>query len=90
MKLTVTRSIVDAVHNGSLANQPTQRDPVFGFDVVTQCPGVSPEILIPRNTWSDAAEYDATARKLAGLFSNNFKQYDANASQEVKAAGPKA
>jgi phosphoenolpyruvate carboxykinase (ATP) len=89
MKLAVTRSIVDAIHNGSLANQPTVRDPVFGFDVVAHCPGISPEILIPRNTWSDAAAYDATARKLAGLFSDNFKQYEANATQEVKAAGPK-
>ena len=28
----------------------------------------------------------ATARKLAGLFSNNFKTYEAGASAEIKAA----
>ncbi len=35
-----------------------QRDPVFGFDVVTECPGVPAEILWPRNTWADKAAYD--------------------------------
>ena len=89
MKLSVTRSIVDAIHNGSLIEQPTLTDPIFGFEVVTACPGVSPEILIPRNTWGDKAAYDQTARKLSELFRQNFKQYEANASAETKAAGPK-
>ena len=44
-----------------------RRDPVFGFDVVTECPGVPGEILLPRETWADKAAYDATARKLAGF-----------------------
>ena len=48
------------------------------------------EILIPRNTWTDKAAYDATAKKLAGLFSKNFETYAAGASAEVKAAAPKA
>ena len=30
----------------------TKRDPVFGFDVVTACPGVPSEILWPRDTWT--------------------------------------
>src|SRR5438876_2493845 len=40
MKLSLTRAIIDAIHAGVLANAPTLRDPVFGFDVVTECPGV--------------------------------------------------
>ncbi len=90
MKLSVTRAIIDAIHNGSLAGQPTQRDPLFGFEVVTACPGVSPELMLPRNTWSDKSAYDATAQRLAGLFRTNFRLYDANASEEVKDAGPGA
>jgi len=30
-------------------------NPVFGFDVVTGCPNVPSEILIPRNAWADKA-----------------------------------
>ncbi len=47
-------------------------------------------MLIPRNAWPDKAAYDATAKKLAGLFNKNFETYAAGASAEVKAAAPKA
>ena len=88
IKLAHTRAILDAIHNGSLAAAPTKRDPVFGFDVVTTCPGVAPEILWPRDTWVDKAAYDAAAKKLARLFTDNFKRYESGASAEVRAASP--
>jgi phosphoenolpyruvate carboxykinase (ATP) len=50
---------------------------------------VPSEILIPRNTWADKADYDAIAAKLAGLFKENFVKYADGASAEVKSAGPK-
>jgi phosphoenolpyruvate carboxykinase (ATP) len=89
MKLSYTRAIVDAIHAGSLMSAPTTVDPVFGFEVVTECPNVPTEILLPRNTWADKASYDATAQKLAKLFTDNFKTYEAAASPELKAASPK-
>ena len=39
IKLTHTRAIIDAIHTGALANATTERDPVFGFDVVDRVPG---------------------------------------------------
>ncbi len=63
---------------------------MFGFDVVTECPGVPSEILGPRKSWADKAAYGATAKKLAGLFDKNFETYAPGASAEVKAAAPKA
>ena len=89
MKLSITRALIDAIHSGQLREAPTTPDPVFGFDVVSSCPGISPEILIPRNSWADPAAYDATARKLAGLFQNNFKLYSDSVPPEVHTAGPK-
>jgi phosphoenolpyruvate carboxykinase (ATP) len=68
----------------------TERDPVFGFDIVTEVPGVPSEILRPRESWADKSAYDATAKKLAGLFNKNFETYAAGASAEVKAAAPVA
>jgi phosphoenolpyruvate carboxykinase (ATP) len=90
ISLKHTRAIIDAIHSGALSTAKTLRDPIFGFDVVTECPGVPSEILVPRNAWADAAAYDATAAKLAGLFIRNFETYSSGATAEVRAAGPKA
>jgi phosphoenolpyruvate carboxykinase (ATP) len=88
IKLAHTRAIIDAIHAGALSDARVERDPVFGFDVVSECPGVPPEILTPRAAWADAKAYDAAAKRLAGLFRDNFKAYEAGAAAEVKAAGP--
>ena len=88
IKLANTRAIVDAIHSGALVKAKTQRDPAFGFDVVTECPNVPAEMLIPRNVWTDKAAFDATAKKLAGLFIKNFAAYEGGVSAEVKAGGP--
>ena len=89
MKLKYTRAIIDAIHDGSLANAPTETDPVFGLEVPTLCKGVPSEILIPRNTWSDKAAYDRQANKVGALFRKNFEKYADKASAEVLAAAPK-
>ncbi|HTU25412.1 MAG TPA: phosphoenolpyruvate carboxykinase (ATP) [Pirellulales bacterium] len=83
-----TRAIVDAIHSGRLSAAKTARDPVFGIDVVTECPGVPAEILIPRNTWADKNAYDAKARRLAQLFRKNFEAYSDAAEPEITAAEP--
>jgi phosphoenolpyruvate carboxykinase (ATP) len=90
MQLRYTRSIIDAIHSGELAGAPTQRDPIFGFQVITSCPHVPNEILWPRQTWSDPQAYDLAAKKLAALFRKNFEAYAAGAGAEVHAAGPTA
>jgi phosphoenolpyruvate carboxykinase (ATP) len=89
IKLAHTRAIVDAIHGGQLAQAATQPDPIFGLDVVTTCPNVPDEILIPRNTWKDPDAFDQAARRLAGLFVENFKKYADGVSDEVRAAGPR-
>jgi phosphoenolpyruvate carboxykinase (ATP) len=89
IKLKYTRAIIDAIHSGALANVQCVEDPHFGFAVPTSCPEVPPDLLQPRNTWSDKAAYDDKAKKVAALFRENFKKYEAQASAEVRAGGPK-
>ena len=89
IKLKYTRAIIDAIHSGALAGIATQEDPVFGLAVPTSCPEVPAEMLQPRNTWADKAAYDEKAKKVAQLFKDNFKKYEAQASAEVRAGGPK-
>jgi phosphoenolpyruvate carboxykinase (ATP) len=76
MKLSFTRAIVDAIHAGLLNDVRTQIDPIFGLHVVTSCPNVPPQVLNPRQTWSDPAAYDETAHKLARLFAENYAQFE--------------
>ena len=44
--------------------------------------------LQPKSTWSNGEAYDATADKLASMFNENFKRYEAGVSPEVNAAAP--
>lgn len=87
ISLKHTRAIIDAIHSGALATARTERDPVFGFDVVADCPNVPRDILLPRRAWTDTGAYDATARRLADLFRENFTKYEAGVAAEIKAAG---
>jgi phosphoenolpyruvate carboxykinase (ATP) len=89
MPIDHTRNMVRAALSGQLENVAYETDPIFGVSVPTSVPGVPAEILRPRDTWSDAAAYDAKARELAGMFAENFDDYADGVSAEVRAAGPR-
>ncbi|KAJ3194297.1 Protein kinase C-like 1, partial [Dinochytrium kinnereticum] len=87
--LKYSRAIIDAIHAGELDEGEFETYPVFNLRIPKTVNGVPPEVLDLRRSWMGTAEsYDATVRKLAGLFRENFKQYEAKASEAVKAAGP--
>ena len=84
-----TRGIIDAILNGDVNNAPTKKIPIFDFEVPTELPGVDPAILDPRDTYADAAEWEAKAKDLAERFIKNFGKYTTNeAGQALVAAGP--
>lgn len=88
MSLGVTRAIIDAIHSGTLSQQPFARDPIFGLDVPQTCPGVDSKILQPRATWASESQYDATAQKLSALFRQNFKKFEDQCSAAIMSAQP--
>jgi phosphoenolpyruvate carboxykinase (ATP) len=89
MRIDHTRTMVRAALNGKLADVEYEIDPVFGVEVPTSVPGVPSEILRPRDTWQDPAAYDAKARELATMFTENFEAYASGVPDEVRAAGPR-
>ena len=90
MSIAHTRAMVNAALDGKLDDVPTTIEPFFGLAIPTQCPGVPDAVLNPRNTWPNPADYDAQAKKLAGMFAENFKQFAEQTTAEVQAAGPRA
>ena len=84
-----TRGIIDAILDGSIKTAPTKTIPYFNFEVPTELPGVDPKILDPRDTYADAAEWDAKAKDLASRFQKNFVKYESNAAgKALVSAGP--
>ncbi|MEE8326700.1 MAG: phosphoenolpyruvate carboxykinase (ATP), partial [candidate division NC10 bacterium] len=89
MKIAYTRAMVNAALDGELDGAPTEADPVFGFEIPTACPEVPPEVLTPRNTWTDPNAYDAKAKELAGRFIENFQQFASDVPANVQEGGPR-
>jgi phosphoenolpyruvate carboxykinase (ATP) len=90
MKIAHTRAMIHAALAGSLDDVEFQTDPIFNLEVPQTVPEVPSDVLNPRNTWKNPADYDVQARKLAGMFVENFKAFEADASPDVTAAGPRA
>ncbi len=88
-KIAYTRAMVKAALSGALDSVEMETDPVFGLSIPKSCPDVPSEVLKQKNTWADKAAYDAKAKELAGMFIENFKQFEDEAPEEVKKAGPK-
>ncbi len=85
MRLSYTRKMVDAALEGKLKDVDYVYDKLFHVNIPKEVPGVPSEILIPKNTWEDKAEYDKYARKLADAFADAFdKNYgDKNINPDV-------
>jgi phosphoenolpyruvate carboxykinase (ATP) len=88
MPIKVTRTLLTAALDGSLKHVKFRTDPYFGFAVPTQLSGVEPHLLYPQKTWQNKLEFDQTARKLVGMFQQNFVQFEDHVEADVRAAAP--
>ena len=91
MPIAATRALLDRrARRLAGARRASARDPIFGFEVPTDVPGVDAALLDPRGTWADPAAYDAQAAKLVAMFATNFAQYEDHVSDDVRAAAIRA
>jgi phosphoenolpyruvate carboxykinase (ATP) len=86
MPIAATRALLTAALAGELADVQYRTDPVFGFEVPVEVPGVESRLLDPRSTWRDPEAYDAGAKKLAAMFRENFGRFS---NPALAAAGPR-
>ncbi|RQP16326.1 phosphoenolpyruvate carboxykinase (ATP) [Parapedobacter defluvii] len=88
IKLRYTRSIINAALTGILKESTFRTHPIFGLRYPVSCPDVPDAVLDPVQLWPDAQAYYAQANQLAKLFTENFKKFGKEASDEVLAASP--
>jgi phosphoenolpyruvate carboxykinase (ATP) len=86
MKIAHTRAMLRAALDGKLDTVAFAPDPNFGLLVPASCPDVPETVLNPKNTWSDKAAYDATAKDVARMFEENFKDFEPQVEDSVKKA----
>ncbi|MGP1525862.1 MAG: phosphoenolpyruvate carboxykinase (ATP) [Candidatus Cryptobacteroides sp.] len=84
-----TRGIIDAILNHSIDSAPTKNIPYFNFEVPTKLEGVDTKILDPRDTYTNAEEWEVKAKDLAARFIKNFHKYESNdGGKSLVKAGP--
>lgn len=85
--IPTTRAIISAIQNGYLKDVATTKIPGLNLEVPTEVHGVESKLLVPRNTWANGEDYDATAANLISQFVNNFTKFD-GVDEKIVAAGP--
>jgi len=89
MSIKNTRACINGILSGAILDSEFETLPTFNLQIPKTLDGVDTEVLNPRNTWSDKAEYDASLAKLAKMFQENFKRYDDNGGEfDFASAGP--
>jgi phosphoenolpyruvate carboxykinase (ATP) len=90
MPIQATRALLRAALDGRLDDAAVAVHPVFGLRVPRACAEVDEGLLDARSTWADASAYDATVRRLATQFEENFARFAPFVAPDVKAAAIRA
>lgn len=89
ISLKDTRAIIDSIIDGSIDEVDTIHIPIMNLNVPKALKNVPEDILDPRNTYTDVNEWKEKAKKLAGMYRENFKQYcDNDAAKALVVFGP--
>ncbi|WP_020678210.1 phosphoenolpyruvate carboxykinase (ATP) [Geopsychrobacter electrodiphilus] len=89
MSIKGTRACINAILDGSINDAKFEKTPFFMLSIPKELPGVDTKLLNPRNAWADKELFDATAKKLAGMFVDNFKKYVIKGDVDFTQYGPK-
>ena len=88
ISLKDTRAIIDAIIDGSIDSAEKIHIPIMNLTAPKTLPNVS-DILDPRTTYANVAEWEEKAQKLAAMYIKNFEQYcDNDAAKALIPSGP--
>jgi len=80
-----SRAMIAAALSGDLEQARSQEHEQFGFEMITECRGVSSQdILKPWETWDNVAAYRQAANKLAKSFQEKFESTYSGNSEAMK------
>jgi len=85
MAIRHTRALLRGALDGSLTRMEFRKEPFFGLSIPAHVPGIPDEVLDPRQSWADKAEYDRVAKQLISRFEDNFATYEQGVGADVKA-----
>jgi phosphoenolpyruvate carboxykinase (ATP) len=88
MPIRWTRTLLNAALDGTLESGSFRTDRYFGFKVPTDVAGVPSHVLDPFKTWSDKSAYDTAAKRLVGMFSENFRKFEQDVGPAVREGLP--
>jgi len=90
ISIKATRAIIDAILDGSIDEAQTLTIPTFNLEVPVALNELNKDILDPRESYADTAEWESKAEQLATLFVDNFTKFtDTENGASLVAAGPK-
>jgi phosphoenolpyruvate carboxykinase (ATP) len=89
ISIRYTRDLLNSALDGNLKDVEYYDDPVFGFKVPKQCPGIPDNVLYPSTAWPSEEAYIKRYRSLAARFIDNFQKFADNCPPEVVKSGPK-
>ena len=87
MPIKLTRSLLKAALNDDLDNAEMRQDKYFKLMVPLSINGDS-SYLNPIDTWSNKDDFDIQAKKLVGMFVENFKRFQNEVDDDIVNAGP--
>jgi len=74
MDIELTQLIIKAIASDTLKDIATTVDPVFGFEIPNECPGVDSFLLTPENAWSDKNAQMSAKLALAQDYVRTFSE----------------
>ena len=89
ISLPHTRALIDAIFSGEIDQAETETLPLFGLKMPKTLAGLGAEVLDPRSSYDTVAGWEERARKLGGLFIENFEKFtDTESGKALIKAGP--